>query len=329
MRAVVVHAFGTPESLAVETIPDPQPRPDEVVIDVKASTANFVDTLVIAGKYQFLPPLPFTPGKGPAGVISAVGSNVKNLSVGDRVLTTAEEGGYAEKAVAKASHCYRISDNMSFIDAASISLAFDTSWFALRERAHVKPGEVVLVLGASGAVGTAAVQLAHAFGARVIGGVSSPQKAAAVREAGAFATVDLSAPDLRDSLRQQVYALNDGRGVDVVIDPIGDRFLAPALRTLDWCGRYVVVGFAAGEIPTLKVNYLLLKNIQISGLQVSDYRKRRPERMNECFKELLELYEKGAIRAPTSRPVPLEQFADALDQVVKREAGARLVLTPS
>lgn len=329
MRAVVVHEFGAPESLVVENIPEPVPGADEVVIDVKATTANFVDLLVIAGKYQFLPPRPFTPGKLPAGVISAVGANVIGLSVGDRVLTTAEEGGYAEKAVASAAHCYRIPDRMSFVDAAAISLAFDTSWFALRERARVKSGDVVLVLGSSGAVGMAAVQLANAFGARVIGGLSSPAKAAVVREAGAAATVDLSVPNLRESLRAQIYALNGGRGVDVVIDPLGDRFLEPALRALDWCGRCVIVGFAAGSIPTIKVNYLLLKNIEISGLQVSDYRKRRPERMNECFAELFELYEKGAIRAPAAKAVPLENFADALDQVRKREAGARLVLTPT
>ena len=329
MRAVMVREFGTPRDLSIEEVADPVPAPDEVVIDVQASTANFVDILVISGKYQFLPPRPFTPGKLPVGTISAIGSDVTGFSVGDRVLTTAEEGGYAEKAIAAAVDCYRIPDSMSFVDAAAISLAYDTSWFALRERARVKAGETVLVLGASGAVGMAAVQLAHAFGARVVGGISSPSKEVGVRNAGAFATVNLGVEDLRDGLRAQVYELNGNRGVDIVIDPLGDRFLEPALRALDWCGRAVIVGFAAGSIPTIKANYLLLKNIEVSGLQVSDYRIRRPQRMAECFAELFEFYERGVIKIPAARTLPLEQFADALELVQKREAGARLVLTPN
>jgi NADPH2:quinone reductase len=175
----------------------------------------------------------------------------------------------------------------------------------------------------------AAVQLANAFGARVIGGISSPSKAAIVRDAGAFATVDLGADNLRDSLRAQVYEINGNRGVDVVIDPLGDRFLDPALRALDWCGRAVIVGFAAGSIPTIKANYLLLKNIEVSGLQVSDYRVRRPKRMAECFAELFDFYERGILKIPLARTLPLEQFADALELVQKREAGARLVLVPN
>jgi NADPH:quinone reductase len=329
MRAVLVREFGAPQDMAIEDLADPTPGPDEVVIDVKASTANFVDILVIAGKYQFLPPRPFTPGKLPVGVISAVGSDVDGFSIGDRVLTTVEEGGYAEKAIAPASVCYRIPARMSFVDAAAISLAFDTAWFALRERARLQKGETVLVLGASGAVGMAAVQLAKAFGARVIGGISSPDREQAVREAGASATVDLGAEDLRESLRTQVREANNGRGVDVVIDPLGDRFLEPALRALEWCGRLVVVGFAAGSIPTIKANYLLLKNIEVSGLQVSDYRVRRPERMADCFANLFDMYERGEIKVPVARTLPLDRFSEALELVRQRKASARIVLTPN
>lgn len=185
MRAVVVHEFGALDSLKVEEITAPQPGPEEVLIDVHAVGVNFVDTLVISGKYQFLPKRPFTPGKLPAGIVTKVGGKVTALKPGDRVLTTAEQGGYAEQAVALESQSYKLPDNMSFVDAASMALAFDTAWFALRERGRLRKGEKVLVLGATGAVGTAAIQLAKAFGAFVLAGVSSLEKTASVVAAGA------------------------------------------------------------------------------------------------------------------------------------------------
>ena len=329
MRAVVIHEFGTPESLKIEEIANPEPEPDDVLIEVAAVGANFVDLLVIDGSYQFLPERPFTPGKLPAGPILKVGSNVTAFALGDRVLTTAEQGGYAEQAVAPAAQSYPIPDNMSFVDAASIALAFDTAWFALRERARLTEGETVLVLGASGSVGHAALQLVKAFGARGIAGISSAGKAALVREAGADAIVDLSVDNLQDDLRRQVYALTGGAGVDVVIDCLGDRFLPAAIRALAWRGRLVVVGFAAGSIPTIKANYLLVKNIEVSGLQVSDYRKRMPEMMRECFKEIMALFEKGEIVAPPTSTLPLDSFAEALARVRERRANGRIVLTPN
>jgi NADPH2:quinone reductase len=327
MRAVVVHEFGTPESLPIEDIASPKAGPDEILIDVHAVGVNFVDLLVIGGTYQFLPPRPFTPGKLPAGQVIAVGSNVKRFSVGDRVLTTAEQGGYAEQAVALAEHSYKIPDTMSFTEAAAMALAFDTAWFALRERGRLVAGESVLILGATGSVGLAAVQLAKAFGAKVIAGVSSMNKAAAVREAGADEVVDLSVNDLREGLREQVYAVTGGRGADVVIDSLGDRFFAAALRAMAWCGRLVVVGFAAGEIPSVKVNYLLVKNIEVSGLQVSDYRKKKPNRMRECFEEIFALYEKGLVKPPATSIRSLDGFAESLGQIRDRTAKERIVLS--
>jgi len=324
----MVHEFGPPETLMVETVPDPAPGPGEIAIDVRATAVNFVDSLVIMGKYQFLPPRPFTPGKLPAGVVTAIGPGVTEFSVGDRVLTTAEHGGYAEKATAPAKLSYPLPASMPFIEAASMALAFDTSWFALRERARLKESETVLVLGASGGVGLAAVQLAKAMGARVLAGIANPDKAGLVRDAGGDEIIDLSRPEIRDSLREQVWALTDRQGADIVIDPLGDKFFEAALRALAWCGRLVVVGFAAGAIPTIKANYLLVKNIEVSGLQVSDYRKRMPERMAECFREIFELFERGALKAGPTEAIPLDHFADALRRVVERKAGARLVLTP-
>lgn len=328
MRAVVVRDFGEPESFAIEQIPDPIPGPDEAVIEVQAVAVNYVDLLVMSGQYQFLPPRPFTPGKHPAGVVTGLGKNARSLAIGDRVLMTAEYGGYAEKAKAPASQCYRIPSSMSFGAAAAMALAFDTAWFALRERARVRDGETVLVLGASGAVGLACVQLAKAFGASVIAGVASVEKFQIVRDAGADAAIDLSAPDIRNSLRRQIYAVTDGKGADVVIDPLGDKYFESALRALAWCGRLVVVGFAAGEIPAVKVNYLMLKNIEVSGLQISDYRKRAPERMAECFMEIFDLFARGVLKASPRTALPLDRFADALKMTRNRTANGRLVLTP-
>ena len=328
MRAIIVREFGSPRSATVETIAAPVPADDEILIDVRAVGVNFVDLLVIGGTYQFLPPKPFTPGKLPAGVITQVGTRVRGLKAGDRVLTTAEHGGYAEQAIAPASQTYRIPDNMSFVEAASMALAFDTAWFALHERGRLKRGETVLALGATGGVGLAAIQLARLAGARVIAGISSLAKADIVRAAGADEVVDLSANNIHDALRSQVHALTEGRGVDVVIDPLGDRFLGAALRALAWCGRLVVVGFAAGDIPTIKTNYLLVKNIEVSGLQVSDYRKREPERMRECFADIFRGFETGQLKAPAAKAVPLDDFAEALEQVRDRRATGRLVLTP-
>jgi NADPH2:quinone reductase len=317
VRAVVVHEFGTPE-----------PGPDDVLVDVGAVCANFVDLLVIDGSYQFLPARPFTPGKLPAGTVLKVGANVVRFKPGDRVLTTAEQGGYAEQAVAPAEHTYAIPDSMSFEEAAAIALAFDTAWFALKERARMAAGESVLVLGASGSVGNAALQLVKAFGGRGIAAISSPAREDAVRAAGAEATVDLSVDDIHNDLRRQAYALTDGKGVDIVIDCLGDKYQAAAMRAMAWRGRLVVVGFAAGSIPTIKANYLMVKNIEASGLQVSDYRKRMPAMMRDCFEEIMSLYAQGQIVAPPLSTLPLNSFAEALGQIRDRTARGRLVLLP-
>ena len=276
MRAIVVSEFGPPEGLRIAEMPMPVPGPGEVVVETRAAPVNYVDILVVGGTYQFLPPFPFTPGKGPAGIVAAVGPGVTTLGVGDRVLAMAEVGGYAEAVAVAADQCHRLPRRMSFAAAAAAAVVYDTSWVALRGRARLVPGETVLVLGASGGVGHAAVQLARAMGARVLAGISRPERETAVRASGADAVIDLSRANLRDSLREQVYAETDGRGADIIIDPLGDKVFEAAIRALAWCGRLVVIGFAAGGIPTLKTNYLLLKNIEISGLQITDYRKRRP-----------------------------------------------------
>ena len=326
MRAIVVDRFGAPERLRVHHVEEPAPRPDEALVAVHAAPVNYVDLLVVGGNYQFLPPLPFTPGKGPAGVVAALGEDVTSLRVGDRVLAMAEQGGYAEVVAVRADQCYRLPASMSFTEAASLSLVYDTAWFALRERARLEGGETVLVLGASGGVGHAAIQLAHAMGARVLAGIARPERAASVRAAGADAVIDLSVPDLRDSLRAQVYAVTEGRGTDIILDPLGGAIFESAVRALAWCGRLVVIGFAAGTIPTIKTNYLLLKNIEISGLQISDYRKRRPAQVAACFAEIFDLYEQGKVKPAPATVFPLARAGEAVAALRDRRIAGRVVL---
>jgi NADPH:quinone reductase len=326
MRAALVRAFGSIDSVTPEQVPAPVPGRDEALIDVAIAPVNYVDLVMIAGRYQFLPPLPFIPGKGPTGVVSAVGPGVTGVQVGDRVLAMAEQGGFAERVAVAADQCHLLPPAMPFVHAASMSLAYDTAWFALRERARYVQGETVLVLGASGAVGFASVQIAKALGARVLAGISRPENVDRVREAGADAVVDLSVPNLYDSLREQVRAANGGRLADIVLDPLGDAVFDAAIRAVDWCGRLVVIGFAAGRIPQIKVNYLLVKNIEVSGLQISDYRKRQPAKVAHCFAELFAMYEAGSLRPPEPVIYPLERVAAALTAVRDRTAHGRVVL---
>jgi NADPH2:quinone reductase len=312
----------------VREIADPVPGPRDVLIETRAAAANFVDLLVIDGSYQSKPKLPFVPGKGAAGVVRSVGAQVTGFKPGDRVLALCEEGGYASMAVAAATRCFRLPDTMSFIDAASMSTIFDTAWFALRERGRCRAGEAVLVLGASGGVGLAAVQLAKAFGAKVLGGVFNLDKADIVRAAGADAIVDLARPGLHDALRDQVYAVTDKRGADVIVDMLGGDAFDAALRALAWRGRLVVIGFASGRIPSVKANYLLLKNIEVSGMQVSNYRDRVPDEVAKCHADVYALYQAGKIVAPPTEVLPLADFAAALRALRDRTIRGRIVLVP-
>jgi NADPH2:quinone reductase len=329
MRAAVVREFGPISSHVVGELPDPMPGPGEVLVTIKAAAVNYVDSLVVTGKYQFLPERPFTPGKLPTGEISALGSGVNEFKIGDRVLTLAEQGGYAEQVSVDARQCFKLPPSMSFIEAASMALVYDTSWFALRERARVRRGESVLVLGSTGGVGLSAIQLAKALGAKVLAGVSNSAKSSIAFQAGADDFIDLSAVNLRDSLRDEVFAKNGGMGVDVVIDPIGGDAFDAALRALAWRGRLVVIGFASGRIPSVKANYLLVKNIEVSGLQVSDYRKRTPDLMAQCMQEIFAFFEAGKLVPPATFTYPLESFAHALQQVVDRRVAGRVVLLPN
>ncbi len=328
MKAIVLREFGPLGSAALEDRPPPQCGAHEVCIEVKAVAANFVDILVMEGRYQFLPDRPFVPGKGPAGIVTAVGDEVTLFKPGDRVLAMCEQGGYAQVACASADQCYALPNTMTFEQAASLSLAADTAWMALMERGRLRADESVLVTGATGAVGHAAVQIAKAKGAIVLAGVSGPAKFATALEAGADNVIDLSRDNLRDALQEQVYAANHGRGVNVVIEALGGDIFDAAIRALAWRGRLVVIGFAAGRIATLKTNYLLLKNIEASGLQISDYRKRMPALVRECFDDIFGLFTAGKLRPVPATLYPLHDYALALGDLGQRRLGGRAVLIP-
>lgn len=327
MRAVRIREFGPPDTHRVEDVPDPVAAAGEVLIDVAAATVNFPDLLVATGRYQVLPDRPFTPGKDAAGTVLATGTGVTDLRPGDRVLALVEHGAYASRLVAPAAQCHRMPDSLSFVDAAAMGLVGQTAWFALVDRGAYREGEVVLVTGAGGGVGLATVALARALGATVLAGVRRPAHAEAARQAGADHVIDLAAPDLRNAVREQVHAATDGRGADVVIDTLGGDPFDGALRALAWCGRIVVVGFAAGRIPEIRANYLLVKNITATGLQWSDYRDRTPGRVAEAQQKLFALQARGAIRPNVMQTFPLERFAEAMALVEAGEVTGKVVLT--
>ncbi len=328
MRAVVVREHGPFRSARVETVPDPVPGPGELVIDVHAIGVNYPDLLVIEGKYQLLPPRPFSPGKEAAGVVSAVGAGVTRFRPGDRVMAQREYGTYCERLLSPEATCYRMPEAMSFEEGAALGLAYQTSHFALLERGAYRKGEAVLVTGASGGVGLAGVEIAKALGATVIAGVTSAGKGELCRRHGADHVIDLSAPDLRNSLREQVYAAVGKRGVDVVLENVGGEVFDGALRALAWRGRLVVVGFASMRLPEVKANYLLLKNIAVVGLQWSDYRERDPDWVRRVQDELYALYRAGKLKPHVSATYPLECFADALERFAERRVQGKMVLVP-
>lgn len=326
MRALVVHEHGPIDNLKLETFAEPRLGPEEVLIEVHAASVNFPDLLVISGSYQRLPPTPFVPGKDLAGTVAAVGSGVTNLKPGDRVMAQVEYGAYAERVIAPIGNCHRMPAKMSFAEGAAMGLVYITAHFALVERAAMKSGEVVLVTGAAGGVGLATVQLAKALGATVIAAVSSEDKAALARANGADHVVFTAVPDLKENLRQQIAAALGKRGVDVVIDSVGGDVFDASLRTVAWCGRVVIVGFAAGRVPEVKAGYLLVKNISLIGLQSSDYRDREPEKVQRAQRELFSLYEQGKLKPHVMAIFPLEAYRDALATVRDRKVLGKVVL---
>ena len=326
MRALVVHEHGPLDSLKLETIPDPQPGPDDVLVDVHAASVNFPDLLVIGGTYQNLPPRPFVPGKDLAGIVAAAGANVATLKPGDRVMAQLEFGAFAERAIVAAGQCYAMPPSMSYAEGAAMGLVYLTAHFALVERGRLEPGETVLVTGAAGGVGFAAVQVAKALGASVIAAVGSDEKATLARAGGADHVVRTDLPDLRESFRRQVFSATGTRGVDIIVDTVGGEVFDASLRAIAWCGRVITVGFASGRVPEVKAGLLLVKNISVIGLQVSDYRDRAPEKFRRAQSELVAFYEAGRVKPHIMATYPLERFAEALAVVAGRRALGKVVL---
>ncbi|QDT46004.1 Quinone oxidoreductase 1 [Symmachiella dynata] len=322
MKAVLCKSYGPPENLTLEEIPDPQPAAGQVLIDIHAAGLNFPDTLQIAGKYQFQPPFPFIPGAEVAGTIAQVGEGVTEFQAGDRVMALPGIGGMAQRVVADATAVDPIPDAMDFETAAGFGLIYHTSYHALKQRADLQPGETLLVLGASGGVGLAAVEIGKAFGARVIAAASTDEKLAIAQQHGADELINYGDGALKDKVKN----LTGGKGADVIYDPVGGDLFDQATRCVNWKGRILVVGFTSGTIPKYPTNLALLKGCQLVGVFWGDFRRREPELCRKNCAELFDLYEQGRLKPLISQVFPLEQYVEALNVFINRQAVGKIVL---
>ncbi len=323
MRAVVCQEFAPIDRLVIENRTDPTPGPGKVVVAVRAAGVNFVDSLFVQGKYQIKPPLPFTPGGEVAGDVVAVADGVTNVRVGDRVLAMPWLGGYASHVEVAAGSAVPIPGDLSYGQAAALVQSYGTMLFSLTRRTHLAAGEWVLVLGAGGGIGLAAIDVARHLGAHVIAAASSEEKLEAARAAGAEATISYETEDLKTRAREL-----SGGGVDVVVDPVGDRFADPALRALTWMGRYLVIGFAGGEIPRLPANQVLLNNRSVIGIDWGAWTMRDPEGNQALLNELMTLAGTGALHPVEPIEYPLDDVVRALTDLQDRKVAGKVVLVP-
>lgn len=324
MRALICDAFGPIETLTVRDVPVPEPGPGEVRLRVEAASVNFPDALIVQGLYQVRPTPPFSPGAELAGVVDAVGEGVTTLVPGQRVLSFCGHGAFAEYAVTKAAQVMPLPDGMAMDTGAALVLTYGTSLHALKDVARLQPGETLLVLGAAGGVGAAAVELGRELGARVIAAASSTDKLALCRQLGAHDLIDYGHEDLR----RRVDALTDGQGAQVVYDPVGGTYTEPALRATAWRGRYLVVGFAAGEIPKVPLNLALLKERQILGVFWGDAVRRDPARHRDNMRQLAAWVAEGRIRPVISETVGLDGARDAIARLAARQVKGKVIVHP-
>lgn len=324
MRAVLCKQFGPVEDLVVEEVPDPTPGPGEVVVDVAGCGVNFPDVLIIQDKYQFKPELPFSPGGEIAGTVSAVGEGVDDLQVGDSVLATLGWGGMAEKVAVAAASAIPVPPGVDLVQASGFLLAHGTSHHALVDRARLQPGETLLVLGAAGGVGLAAVEIGALLGARVIAAASTDEKLELCRAKGAAETINYATEDLRGRIKE----LTDGKGIDVCYDPVGGDLSEPALRSMAWDGRFLVVGFAAGDIPKVPLNLPLLKGCSVVGVFWGAFTGKEPERNKANIAELLGWLAEGKLDPHVSATYPLDQAVQAINDLAERRATGKVVVTP-
>jgi NADPH:quinone reductase len=325
MKAVLCKQYGPPESLVLEDLPSPKPGPGEAVVSVKAASLNFPDVLIIQNKYQFKPPLPFSPGSELAGVVKEVGEGVHGCKPGDRVLAVTTYGAFAEEVKVDAARLVPIPEGMDFNSAAAFLLTYGTSDHALRDRGMLKAGETLLVLGAAGGVGLAAIEIGKALGAHVIACASSADKLQVCRQHGADELINYATEDMREKIK----GLTGGRGVDVVYDPVGGPYTEPALRSTGWRGRLLVVGFAAGDIPKIPLNLPLLKGSSVVGVFWGDFARREPKAFAASIGQLGAWFREGKLKPHVSRIFSLDQAVEALQLMAARKVTGKVVLTAS
>jgi len=323
MKAVLCKQFGPPESLVIEELPSPAAGVGEVVVSVKAASLNFPDVLIIQNKYQFKPPLPFSPGSEMSGVVKEVGEGVRGFKAGDRVIAFAPYGAFAEEVKVEAARMVPIPEGMDFASAAAFLMTYGTSDHALRDRGELKAGETLLVLGAAGGVGLAAIEIGKAMGAHVIACASSADKLAACKQHGADAGINYAS----EGMRERIKELTGGKGVDVVYDAVGGPYTEPALRSVAWRGRLLVVGFAAGDIPKIPLNLPLLKGTSIVGVFWGDFTRREPKAFADSIRQLGKWFREGKLKPHVSQTFPLAQAVDALKLMAERKVTGKVVLT--
>jgi NADPH2:quinone reductase len=324
MKAIVCNAWGPPDTLVMEELPDVIPDSGQVAIDVKAAGVNFPDVLIIQNKYQFKPALPFTPGSELAGVVRAVGQGVTQYQVGDRVIAFTGQGAFAQQIVVPAQALMPMPAAIDFDTAAAITLTYGTSHHAVVDRAQLKAGETMLVLGAAGGVGLAAIEIGKALGARVIAAASSDQKLEVCQAHGADALINYTTQDLREAVK----AATDGAGPNVIYDPVGGIYTEPAFRSIAWRGRYLVVGFANGDIPKLPLNLMLLKGASLVGVFWGDFAKREPAANAAAMRELMSWFGCGKIKPHISGRYGLADTAQALNDMAARKVTGKVVIQP-
>lgn len=324
MKALICREYGPPEKLRVEDVPDLQPAAGEVLLRVRAAGVNFPDALIVQNLYQFKPQPPFSPGGESAGEVLAVGEGVRGFQVGDKVIALTTWGGFAEQLIARPEQLIPLPEGMPFDVAGALLLTYGTCIHALRDRANLQAGQTVLVLGAAGGIGMASIELAKALGARVIAAASSDEKLAACQAKGADALINYRSQNLRDELKR----LTGGQGVDVVVDPVGGELAEQALRSMAWRGRYLVVGFADGQIPRLPLNLVLLKGCAIVGVFWGDFIRRESAAAQADLQELVALYRQGRIAPLISGRYSLAQASQAIVALAQRQALGKLVVLP-
>ena len=323
MKAVLCKAYGLPEDLVIEEVESPRAGRGQVVVKVKACGVSFPDTLIIQGKYQFKPPMPFSPGGELAGIVQEVGPGVEGIKAGDHVIAFTGWGGYAQEVVTEASRIIPMPGNMDFATAAIFIMTYGTSHYALKDRAHLKADETLLVLGAAGGVGLAAVELGKVMGARVIAAASSDEKLSVCKRYGADEVINYTTEDLKDRIKE----LTGGDGVDVIYDPVGGKYAEPALRGMAWEGRYLVVGFADGEIPRIPLNLTLLKGCSIVGVFWGSFMRKEPGTAFKNQAHLMAWLTGGKLKPLISAVYPLAQAPRALNDLIERKAKGKVVLS--